>query len=168
LGCRRGGLLLLEQAPDVYRRAFEKEYRRADDAERSFQEADKREVEAGDESEGTGRGRRRGRLAIGRQMSYDVHGDRKTAGERRREQVRHLVRSVGVELEDGVSVPFFVEPVPGRFRRNPSLKAVDVKDEQLRTLEVPAEVPAKIPSSGLPLETLKHLIEIGLRNGDDL
>jgi hypothetical protein len=100
-------------------------------------------------------------------MSYDV-GDRKTAGERRREQVRHLVRSVGVELESGEVVPYFVEPMPGRFRRNPALRSVEVKDEQLRTLEVPAEVPAKIPPTGLPMETLKHLIDLGLRNGEDL
>jgi hypothetical protein len=65
-------------------------------------------------------------------------------------------------------VPFFVEPAPGRFRRNPALKAVDVTDEQLRTLQVEAEVPAKIPADGLPTTALRHLIEIGLRGGEDI
>lgn len=87
---------------------------------------------------------------------------------RRREQVRHLVRSVGVELADGDQVPFFVESAPGRFRRNPALKAVDVSDDQLRTLQVAAEVPAKIPPDGLPTTALRHLIEIGLKGGDDI
>jgi hypothetical protein len=78
------------------------------------------------------------------------------------------VRSVGVELPDGDQVPFFVEPQPGRFRRNPALKSVEVRDEQLRTLQVEAEVPAKIPPDGLPTDTLRHLIDIGLKGGDDI
>jgi hypothetical protein len=101
-------------------------------------------------------------------MNPEFYGDRKTATARRREQVRHLVRSVGVELEGGARVPYFVETMPGKFRRNPNLKSVDVGDEQLRTLKVPAEIPAKIPTDGLPTAALKHLIEIGLKRGDDL
>ena len=93
---------------------------------------------------------------------------RRAVSARRREQVRHLVRSVGVELPDGDQVPYFVEPAPGRFRRNPALKAVEVRDEQLRTLQVEAEVPAKIPPDGLPTNTLRHLIDIGLKGGDDI
>jgi hypothetical protein len=93
---------------------------------------------------------------------------RRAVSARRREQVRHLVRSVGVELPDGDQVPFFVEPAPGRFRRNPALKTVEVSDEQLRTLQVQAEVPAKIPPDGLPTSALRHLIEIGLKGGDDI
>src|SRR5215510_1875448 len=93
---------------------------------------------------------------------------RRAVSAKRREQVRHLVRSVGVELPDGDQVPFFVEPAPGRFRRNPALKAVDVTDDQLRTLQVAAEVPAKIPEGGLPTSALRHLIEIGLRGGDEI
>jgi hypothetical protein len=87
---------------------------------------------------------------------------------RRREQVRHLVRSVGVELSDGDLVPYFVEPAPGRFRANPRLKNLDIGDEQLRTLDVPSDTPAKIPQEGLPTAALRHLIEIGLRGEDDL
>jgi hypothetical protein len=101
-------------------------------------------------------------------ISDHQHDRRKAVTARRREQVRHLVRSVGVELAGGDQVPFFVEPTPGRFRRNPALKAVDVSDEQLRTLQVEAEVPAKIPPDGLPTTTLRHLIEIGLKGGDDI
>jgi hypothetical protein len=101
-------------------------------------------------------------------MTENLYDRRKAVSARRREQVRHLVRSVGVELADGDRVPFFVEPAPGRFRRNPALKAVDVTDEQLRTLEVEAEVPAKIPADGLPTTALRHLIEIGLRGGEDI
>ena len=40
--------------------------------------------------------------------------------------------------------------------------------DRLRTLEVESEVPAKIPEGGLPVTALKHLIEIGLKGGDDL
>lgn len=87
---------------------------------------------------------------------------------RRREQVRHLVRSVGVQLPDGDQVPFFVEPAPGRFRRNPALRAVEVTDEQLRTLQIASEVPAKIPPEGLPTSALRHLIEIGLKGGEEM
>jgi hypothetical protein len=101
-------------------------------------------------------------------MKYDLSERRKANTARRREQVRHLMRSVGVELSDGNKVPFFVEPTPGKFRRNPDLKNVEVEDGQLRTLEVEAEVPAKIPADGLPPVALRHLIEIGLRGGDDL
>jgi hypothetical protein len=101
-------------------------------------------------------------------MTDHLYDRRRAVTARRREQVRHLVRSVGVELPDGDRVPFFVEPAPGRFRRNPALKAVDVTDEQLRTLQVEAEVPAKIPADGLPTTALRHLIEIGLRGGEDI
>ena len=101
-------------------------------------------------------------------MSHDFYAERKSVTGRRKEQVRHLVRSVGVQLESGPRVPFFIEPQPGRFRRNPSLKDVEVSDEQLRTLTVPAEVPAKIPTDGLPVAALRHLIDIGLRGGDEL
>src|SRR5258708_18185238 len=101
-------------------------------------------------------------------MTDDLYERRQAVSARRREQVRHLVRSVGVELSDGDQVPFFVEPAPGRFRRNPALKAVEVTDEQLRTLHVDAEVPAKIPPAGLPTTALRHLIEIGLRGGEDI
>jgi hypothetical protein len=61
-----------------------------------------------------------------------------------------------------------VEPAPGRFRRNPALKAGEVTDEQLRTLQVASEVPAKIPAEGLPTSALRHLIEIGLKGGEDI
>jgi hypothetical protein len=101
-------------------------------------------------------------------MTDQQYERRRAVSARRREQVRHLVRSVGVELPDGDQVPFFVEPAPGRFRRNPALKAVEVTDEQLRTLQVDAEVPAKIPPEGLPTNTLRHLIEIGLKGGEDM
>lgn len=99
------------------------------------------------------------------QQPYDR---RKAVTARRREQVRHLVRSVGVAMPDGNLVPFFVEPAEGKFRRNPGLKNMEVSDEQLRTLEVEAEVPAKIPPDGLPTSALRHLIEIGLKGGDEL
>ncbi|HEY4866984.1 MAG: hypothetical protein M3O95_05710 [Candidatus Dormibacteraeota bacterium] len=100
--------------------------------------------------------------------AHDLYGDRKGAPARRREQVRHLIRSVGVELEGGARVPFFVEPTPGRFKRNPSLRSAEINDEQLCTLKVPAEIPAKIPTSGLPVGTLKHLIDMGVNRGDEL
>jgi hypothetical protein len=99
---------------------------------------------------------------------HDLYGDRKGSNARRREQVRHLIRSVGVELEGGARVPFFVEPAPGRFKRNPSVRSAEVNDEQLCTLKVPADVPAKIPANGLPVETLKHLIDMGVNRGDEL
>jgi hypothetical protein len=101
-------------------------------------------------------------------MTDESYDRRKVVSARRREQVRHLVRSVGVELADGDQVPFFIEPAPGRFRRNPVLKAVDVRDDQLRTLQVDSEVPAKIPAEGLPTSALRNLIEIGLKGGDDM
>ena len=101
-------------------------------------------------------------------MSYDISDRRKASVARRREQVRHLMRSVGVQLAEGEPVPYFLETVPGKFRRNPALKNVDVEDTQLVTLEVASEVPAKIPEGGLPTTALKHLIEIGLKGGDDL
>jgi hypothetical protein len=101
-------------------------------------------------------------------MTYDLSDRRRASSARRKEQVRHLVRSVGVRLADGEEVPYFVEPMPGKFRRNPGLKNVEVTDEQLRTLDVPAEVPAKIPTSGLPTAALRQLIDMGLRGGDDL
>ena len=101
-------------------------------------------------------------------MTDESYDRRRVVSARRREQVRHLVRSVGVELADGDQVPFFIEPAPGRFRRNPALKAVDVRDDQLRTLQVESEVPAKIPPEGLPTSALRNLIEIGLKGGDDM
>jgi|SRR6266487_4007425 hypothetical protein len=101
-------------------------------------------------------------------MMYSLSDRRKATTARRREQVRHLMRSVGVQLPDGDPVPYFVEPMPGKFRRNPGLRNVEVTDDQLRTLEVPAEVPAKIPQGGLPTPALKQLIEMGLKGGDDL
>jgi hypothetical protein len=100
-------------------------------------------------------------------MTDHQYDRRRAVTARRREQVRHLIRSVGVELPDGDQVPFFVEPTPGRFRRNPALKAVEVTDDQLRTLQVEAEVPAKIPADGIRTSALRHLIEMGLRGGDD-
>jgi hypothetical protein len=101
-------------------------------------------------------------------MTYDISDRRRASTARRKEQVRHLMRSVGVQLADGEEVPYFVEPMPGKFRRNPGLKNVEVTDAQLRTLDVPAEVPAKIPTGGLPTAALRQLIEMGLRGGDDL
>ncbi len=100
-------------------------------------------------------------------MTYDLSDRRRATTARRKEQVRHLLRSVGVQVE-GEEVPYFVEPTPGKFRRNPAVKNVEVTDEQLRTLDVPAEVPAKIPATGLPTAALRHLIDMGLRGGDDL
>ena len=101
--------------------------------------------------------------------SYDEARDRKAANTARRtEQVRHLVRSVGVEMENGERLPYFVELAPGRFRQNPALKAVPIDDNQLVTLPVESENPAKIPSEGLPTEVLKYLIGIGLKGGDTL
>lgn len=101
-------------------------------------------------------------------MTFDLSDRRRATTARRKEQVRHLMRSVGVQLADGDTVPFFVEPAPGKFRRNPGLKNVEVSDEQLRTLEVEAEIPAKIPDGGLPTAALRHLIDLGLKGGDDL
>ena len=80
-------------------------------------------------------------------MTHDFYAERKSVTGRRKEQVRHLVRSVGVQLESGPRVPFFIEPQPGRFRRNPSLKDVEVSDEQLRTLTVPAAAPGNATNS---------------------
>jgi hypothetical protein len=99
-------------------------------------------------------------------MQYTTHGDKQSPNARRHEQVRHLLRSVGVELEGGVRVPYFVESAPGKFKRNPVLKSVEIKDEQLRTLNVPAEVAAKIPADGLPLPVLRHLMVMGT-SGDN-
>ena len=87
---------------------------------------------------------------------------------RRREQVRHLLRSNGVALDDETVVPFFVESQPGRFLRNEKLRGVDVSGERLRTLRVPAAVPARIPDAGLPVTVLERLIEIGTHGSDDL
>lgn len=101
-------------------------------------------------------------------MAHNRFGEKQSSRTRRQEQVRHLLRSVGVELDGGFRVPYFVEPAPGRFRRNPSLKSVEVQDDQLRTLQVPAETPARIPPDGLPVPVLKHLIKIGTTGGDDL
>jgi hypothetical protein len=101
-------------------------------------------------------------------MRYNAYGDKQSPNARRQEQVRHLLRSVGVELDGGSRVPYFVENAPGKFRRNPTLKNVEITDGQLRTLEVPAEVPAKIPADGLPVNVLKYLIEIGATRADDL
>ena len=53
---------------------------------------------------------------------------------------------------------YFVEPAPGKFRRNPSMQGVEVSDDRLRTLKVTA---AKIPPAGLPVEVFRYLIEIG-------
>ncbi|MGH7883587.1 MAG: hypothetical protein ACREN8_11925 [Candidatus Dormibacteraceae bacterium] len=82
----------------------------------------------------------------------------------REERVKHLIRSVGVEVE-GEIIPFFVENASGKFRLNPTLKKVEVADEQLRTLPVAADVPAKIPADGLPLPVLKNLVQVGLKGG---
>lgn len=94
-------------------------------------------------------------------MNYERRGDRNTASTRRQLRVRHLVRSVGVELDGGARVSYFVEPTPGKFRRNPSLQDVEVNDDRLRTLKVPADTAARIPPGGLPIEVLRYLIEIG-------
>ena len=101
-------------------------------------------------------------------MVDDYRGEKKGNSARRLEQVRHLLRSVGVRLDGNVRVPFFIETTPGRFRRNPSLRGTDVTNDQLCTLKVPADIPAKIPSSGLPQETLVHLVDMGLNQGDAL
>ncbi|MDQ6793125.1 MAG: hypothetical protein M3075_21115 [Candidatus Dormibacteraeota bacterium] len=89
-------------------------------------------------------------------------------GGRRREQVRHLVRSVGVEMEGSLRIPYFVEPAPGRFLCNPRLAGVVVSDDRLRTLTIPANVPAKIPPGGLPVEVLRYLVQIGLNPSEQL
>ena len=94
-------------------------------------------------------------------VSHDQRGEMNTASSRRTERVRHLVRSVGVELDGGARVSYFVEPAPGKFRRNPRLQGVEVSDDRLRTLKVPAQTAAKIPPAGLPVEVLRYLIEIG-------
>ena len=101
-------------------------------------------------------------------MAYDYRGEKKGNSARRLEQVRHLLRSVGVRLDGDMRVPFFIEVAPGKFRRNPSLRGTDVTNDQLCTLKVPADIPAKIPSSGLPQETLVHLVDMGLNQGDAL
>lgn len=94
-------------------------------------------------------------------------GDVSSNQPRRQEQVRHLLRSIGVALDDDTVVPFFVENEPGRFRRNPKLKGIDVKSDRLRTLRIPAAIPAKIPEAGLPTGVLERLIEIGTHGSDD-
>ncbi|HKF78361.1 MAG TPA: hypothetical protein VKF59_19630 [Candidatus Dormibacteraeota bacterium] len=101
-------------------------------------------------------------------MNHDYADRRRATTARRREQVRHLVRSVGVELPEGDEVPYFVEPTPGKFRANPRVKNIDVTDDRLRTLKIESETPARIPPEGLPTAALRHLIEIGLRGGDEL
>lgn len=99
---------------------------------------------------------------------YDAR-DRKAITEaRRQEQVRHLLRSVGVEMGDGQRLPYFVELAPGRFRPNPALESITVEDDRFCTLPVASDTPAKIPADGLPLDVLKYLIRIGLRGGDSL
>jgi hypothetical protein len=96
-------------------------------------------------------------------------GERKAANTARRaEQVRHLVRSVGVEIDSGDRLPYFVELAPGRFRPNPALRSVGTEDNRLCTLAVASDTPAKIPSDGLPLPVLKYLIGLGLKGGDSL
>jgi hypothetical protein len=99
---------------------------------------------------------------------HDFHGEKKGVSARRREQVRHLLRSVGVRLDGDARVPFFIESAPGKFRRNPSLRGVEVRDDQLCTLKVPAETPAKIPTTGLPQQTLTYLVDMGLNRSDNL
>jgi hypothetical protein len=89
-------------------------------------------------------------------------------GGRRREQVRHLVRSVGVEMEGSLRIPYFVEPAPGRFLCNPRLAGIVVSDDRLRTLTIPANIPAKIPPGGLPVEVLRYLVQIGLNPPEQL
>jgi hypothetical protein len=102
-------------------------------------------------------------------MNYQRPYDESSSfSSRRRERLRHLLRSVGVELEGGTRTPFFVETEPGRFRRNPELNDVDVHDDQLLTLRIPSNMPAKVPSGGLPTTVLKQLIAIGTAGGDDL
>ena len=101
-------------------------------------------------------------------MTYRSFEDRNTFSSRRRERLRHLLRSVGVELGEGSQVSFFVEAEPGKFRRNPRLNNVDVRDDQLLTLHVPTNMPAKVPPEGLPTTVLKQLIRIGTTGGDDL
>jgi hypothetical protein len=101
-------------------------------------------------------------------MAQDFRGQTKGNSARRLEQVRHLLRSVGVHLDGNVRVAFFIEIAPGKFRRNPILRGIDVTKEQLCTLRVPADIPAKIPSSGLPPETLLYLVDMGLKQGDAL
>ena len=101
-------------------------------------------------------------------MAHDSQAEKKGNSARRLEQVRHLLRSVGVQLDGGVRVPFFVETSPGKFRRNPSLRGKDVTNDQLCTLRVPSDTQAKIPSSGLPLATLVYLVDMGLTRGDEL
>ena len=107
--------------------------------------------------------RRKHQLVVGEAnaVSYDRRGEMNTASTRRTDRIRHLVRSVGVELDSGAHVSYFVEPAPGKFRRNPSLQGVEVSDDRLRTLKVPAQTEAKIPPGGLPVEVLRYLIEIG-------
>jgi hypothetical protein len=101
-------------------------------------------------------------------MSYQTNEGASTFSSRRRERLRHLIRSVGVEVDGGARIPFFVEIEPGKFRRNPSLKGVEVDDDQLHTLRVPTNMPAKVPPEGLPTPVLKQLIEIGGSAPDDL
>jgi hypothetical protein len=86
----------------------------------------------------------------------------------RAEQVRHLVRSVGVEMDNGDCLPYFIELAPGRFWQNPALKSMVVEDGRLCTLRVASNTPAKIPNDGLPVEVLKYLIAIGLKGDGTL
>jgi hypothetical protein len=101
-------------------------------------------------------------------MSYESTDDRKRTAGRRLEQVRHLVRSVGVQMDGDARVPYFVEPSPGKFRQNPVLKAMVIEDSRLCTLSVAADTPAKIPAGGLPVEALRYLIEMGLKGNGEL
>lgn len=109
-----------------------------------------------------------GRVHMRTDMSYWTNEEKSTFSSRRRERLRHLLRSVGVELDGGGRVPFFVEAEPGRFRRNPSLTGIEVDDARLLTLRVPTNMPAKVPPEGLPTAVLKQLIEIGALGRDDL
>jgi hypothetical protein len=97
--------------------------------------------------------------ARNRKAAYKAH---------RAEQVRHLVRSVGVEMDNGDRLPYFIELAPGRFRLNPALKPMVVEDGRLCTLRVTSNTPAKIPTDGLPVEVLKYLIAIGLKGDGTL
>jgi hypothetical protein len=101
-------------------------------------------------------------------MSFRPYEESTTYSFRRRERLRHLLRSVGVELGGGAQTSFFVETEPGKFRRNPQLSDVDVRDEQLLTLKVPSNMPAKVPPEGLSTTVLKQLIKIGTVGGDEL
>jgi hypothetical protein len=71
-------------------------------------------------------------------------------------------------MEGSLRIPYFVEPAPGRFLCNPKLDGVVVSDDRLRTLTIPTNTPAKIPASGLPIEVLRYLVQIGLNPSEQL